>query len=236
MKNYIIKKIIKKNKFIHNSLIFIRDKARIIYNQKRRSRFFWDIKNGDKTLSIDYPLNENSIFVDVGAHLGNFSRDIYIKYNCTIYAIEPLKDNFDIMSKNLSIYPKIICINSALSNFDGETYISNLGASSSLFNRNEGGVSSKISVKSFSTFVKEESLDIIDLVKMNIEGSEYELLDEIIESGCINKIKHLQIQFHNFVNDAQIKRNTIRNKLKLTHNNNFNYPFIWERWDIKSDS
>ena len=216
-------------------MIFIRDKARIIYNQKRRSRFFWDLKKGDKTLSMDYPLDENSIFIDVGGHLGNFSHNIYKKYKCTIYAFEPLKNNFDKMAKNLSSFPKIICVNSALSNFDGETYISSLGASSSLFDRNEGGVSSKISVKSFSTFVKEENLEIIDLVKMNIEGSEYELLDEIIESGCINKIKYLQIQFHNFVNDAPRKRKDIRNKLKLTHINKFNYPYIWERWDIKSD-
>jgi len=104
-----------------------------------------------------------------------------------------------------------------------------------LFDRKEGGANTKIFVKAFSTFVREEDLEVIDLVKMNIEGSEYELLDEIIDSGCIGKIKHLQIQFHNFVEDAPRKRKEIRNKLKMTHVNKFNYPFIWERWDIKND-
>jgi FkbM family methyltransferase len=184
---------------------------------------------------MNYPLDKSSIFIDVGGHLGNFSYDIHKKYECSIYAFEPLKDNFDKMSKNLSMFPKIICINSALSNFDGETHISSLGASSSLFDRKEGGANTKISVKAFSTFVGEEGLEVIDLVKMNIEGSEYELLDEIIDSGCISKIKHLQIQFHNFVEDAPRKRKEIRTKLKMTHVNKFNYPFIWERWDIKND-
>ena len=69
---------------------------------------------------------------------------------------------------------------------------------------------------------------------MNIEGSEYELLEEIIESGNILKITHLQIQFHNFVENATEQRKNIRNKLKKTHTNIFNFPFIWERWDIKN--
>jgi len=126
------------------------------------------------------------------------------------------------MRNNLKNYPKIHCINSALSNYDGETYISNLGASSSLFNRKEGSLDKKISVVSFSTFVKEQNFETIDFVKMNIEGSEYELLEEIIESGNILKITHLQIQFHNFVENATEQRRNIRNKLKKTHVNIFN--------------
>ena len=69
-------------------------------------------------------------------------------------------------------------------------------------NCGKGSLDKKISVVSFSTFVKEQNFETIDFVKMNIEGSEYELLEEIIESGNILKITHLQIQFHNFVENA----------------------------------
>ena len=68
-------------------------------------------------------------------------------------------------------------------------------------------------------------------MKINIEGSEFELLDHMIDTGYISKVKHLQIQFHNFVNDSEVKRKTIRDKLKYSHKNIFNFPFIWERWD-----
>ena len=119
----------------------------------------------------------------------------------------------------------------ALSNFDGTTSISDLGASASLYDRSEGRTKNKVIVKSFKTFIDEEEIFEIDFMKINIEGSEFELLDHMIDTGYISKVKHLQIQFHNFVNDSEVRRKTIRDKLKYSHKNIFNFPFIWERWD-----
>lgn len=39
-------------------------------------------------------------------------------------------------------------------------------------------------------------IDDIGLMKINIEGGEYELLERMIELGIINKVKDIQIQFH----------------------------------------
>ena len=65
---------------------------------------------------------------------------------------------------------------------------------------------------------------------MNIEGSEYKLLNEIIDSGYIENINFLQIQFHSFVNDSKELRRLIREQLSKTHKCIFNYPFLWESW------
>lgn len=227
-----MKKFIKRNSFLYNFLISFRDKFRIIYNQKRRSRFLWNLRKGDSLLSFDYPLNQNSIFFDIGAHVGNFSTKMYEKFECNIYAFEPLDENFKILTQNLNNYKKIKCYQIALLNFDGYSNISSLGASASLFDRNEGSTNEEVIVKSFGTFIREENINFIDFVKMNIEGSEYDLLNDIIDSGNILKIQHLQIQFHNFVDDSEAKRKVIRNKLKKTHKNIYNFPFIWERWDL----
>ncbi len=227
-----MKKFIKSNSFLYNFLISFRDKLRIIYNQKRRSRFLWNLNKGDSLLSFDYPLNEKSIFFDIGAHIGNFSSKMYEKFECNIYAFEPLEENFKILKQNLNNHKKIKCYQIALLNFDGYSNISSLGASASLFDRNEGSTNKEVIVKSFGTFIREENLNFIDFVKMNIEGSEYDLLNDIIDSGNILKIQHLQIQFHNFVDDSEAKRKVIRNKLKKTHKNIYNFPFIWERWDL----
>ena len=43
---------------------------------------------------------------------------------------------------------------------------------------------------------------------MNIEGSEYRLLNDIINTGYINNVKHLQVQFHNFVDGSEKRRIT----------------------------
>ena len=73
----------------------------------------------------------------------------------------------------------------------------------------------------------------IDLMKINIEGSEYELLEHLIESGCIKKITDIQVQFHNFVPNAPEKRSELHKKLSRTHYMTYNYPWIWENWRLK---
>ena len=49
------------------------------------------------------------------------------------------------------------------------------------------------------------NIEYIDFLKLNIEGSEYELLENLISSNNLDKIKYLQIQFHENVNNAVIK-------------------------------
>ena len=88
-----MKKIIKKFPAFHKSLLNGREKLRILYNTKTRSRFLWYLKDGDNTLSLDYPLTEDSIIFDVGAYKGVFTSKINKKYKSKIYAFEPL-DNY----------------------------------------------------------------------------------------------------------------------------------------------
>ena len=228
-----IKNLIKNNLFLYNFLINFRDKLRIIYNQKRRSRFFWDLRRGDSILSLDYPLSKDSLFFDIGAHVGNFSIQMAEKYDCNIYAFEPLEENYNILKEQVKRFQKVKCFEVALSNYDGESYISNLGASASLFNRDEGDLDKKISVKSFSTFVKEKEIAFIDLVKMNIEGSEYEVLIDLLNSEKISLINHLQIQYHRNRVFYRFKRYLINKKLRKTHNLIWCYKYVWERWDLK---
>ena len=69
--------------------------------------------------------------------------------------------------------------------------------------------------------------DHVDLLKINIEGIEYEILPHIINSGYINKIKHLQIQFHDFVNNGDVLHTNITSELKKSHNLVFESMWNW---------
>lgn len=228
-----IKKSIKKNKRFYNFLSDTREKLRIIYNTKTRSRFLWMLVDGDNKLSLNYPLTKNSIVFDVGAYKGNFTKKVYDKFLCYVYAFEPIKESVEHLNMILGRYSKITIFDFGLSGREREEKISNIGAASSLFSRPEGELNETIQLKSFSNFIEENNIKQIDLLYMNIEGAEYELLNEIIDKGFINNISHIQIQFHNFVPNSKKERKNIRKKLKITHECRFNYPFIWERWDIK---
>jgi len=225
---------IKQNKWLYHFLLKIREKLRIIYNTKTRSRFFWLLRDGDNKASLNYPLNSDSIVFDIGAYQGNFTKKIYDEFRCKVYAFEPIQKEYLNLEKQFKEYKNDIRIyNFGLLDSDEEVYFSNIDGASSIFSRPEGELSIKVKLKSFNNFINENSIEKIDLLYMNIEGSEYRLLREIIDSGYINNIEFLQVQFHNFVDEAKLKRKHLRNELKKTHSNIFNYPFIWEAWRLK---
>ena len=70
-------------------------------------------------------------------------------------------------------------------------------------------------------------------IKLNIEGAEYELLEEIIDSEFQDKIDGFLIQFHYLSHTPIKRREKIINKLKETHEPVFYYPFVWEYWKKK---
>ena len=71
----------------------------------------------------------------------------------------------------------------------------------------------------------------VALMKMNIEGCEYQLLKHIIESDLIKNIKYLQVQFHLIDNvDTDSLYKEISDSLTKTHSLEWRYPFVWESW------
>jgi hypothetical protein len=82
-------------------------------------------------------------------------------------------------------------------------------------------------------FIKSEEIKNIDLIKINIEGGEYDLLDFILENNLQTQINNFQIQFHKMFDDCEIRRNNIREKLSETHTLTYDYTFVWENWEKK---
>jgi FkbM family methyltransferase len=232
MKN--IKVIIKKNIKIYDFLIKTRQTLRVFYNTKTRSRFLWTLRNGDEKISLNYPLDENAVIFDIGAYEGNFTKKIIEKYDCVVYAFEPLPEMYEYLKKKFIDNSKIKIFPFGLLDETKKANISSYDAGSSLFSRIEAAPKKQVELREFSKFVSDNNISNIDYVYMNIEGSEYKLLNHIIDTGNINKIQNLQIQFHNYLPNAKKERKKIRTNLKKTHICLFNYPFIWEGWQIKT--
>ena len=95
------------------------------------------------------------------------------------------------------------------------------------------GKSENISIKNFSTFLKQNDIKKIDLIKINIEGSEYDLLEFIIKNDLTGQIENIQVQFHNFVENAEARMKQIQNDLANTHTLTYQYNFVWENWKLK---
>jgi len=190
----------------------------------------WIKSKGDQTLRLNYNLTQNSLVIDAGGYKGEWSKSIFDRYGCNLIIFEPVSKYFDIINQKFIGEEKISVIKRGLSNEDKEIVIFDSEDSSSIFWGD--GESEKIQLEKFSSFISTHQIKEIDLIKINIEGGEYDLLEDILESGLANKIGNLQIQFHRFVEGCKEKRDLIRNELSKTHSLTYDYEFIWENWKL----
>ena len=70
-------------------------------------------------------------------------------------------------------------------------------------------------------------------MKINIEGAEYDLLEHLIDTGLISNIHNIQVQFHDFVSNAEQRMIMLQKELEKTHGLTYQYPFVWENWRVK---
>jgi FkbM family methyltransferase len=179
-------------------------------------------------------LNSESIVFDLGGYTGEWTSEIAARYCASIYVFEPVIFYAKLVKDRFAGNPKIKVFDFGLADKSQEVTIHVDKFSSSIFNKNDGSKpAEKIKLVSFGTFCQEHQVSKIDLVKINIEGAEYDLLAGIIQAGYISSIKGLLVQFHDFVPGAHQKRAELQDQLAQTHQKVFDYAFVWEYWQRK---
>ncbi|MDI1256468.1 MAG: FkbM family methyltransferase [Flavobacterium sp.] len=192
----------------------------------------WFAINGDQTLRLNYDLNKDSLVFDVGGYKGEFASDILCKYNANVYVFEPVKAFFHTIEEKFSHNPKVKAYHFGLGKEDCKLQISLSDNSSSVFLESQDTES--IQLVSADDFLKSNNVTQVDLIKINIEGGEYELLEALLDHGNISIFKNIQVQFHDFLfENAQERMNKIQDRLSETHELTYQYEFVWENWKLK---
>jgi FkbM family methyltransferase len=145
-------------------------------------------------------INENDVLVDVGANNGDYTEFFKHQLNGTgkIYSLELHPKTFLNLKNKFSNDLNVMCFNVAVSNEDGEcTYFSGKDS----FTHNIIGHDMDYKPNSSLGTIKSIRLDTllndeteIDLIKIDVEGAEYLVLEGI--SGIINKTKHILVECH----------------------------------------
>jgi len=207
--------------------------ARILHIYSLQSRAIpWYEIDGDQTLRLYYDLDDNSIVFDVGAYRGDWACQIFSMYGSNIYIFEPVKELADFARKRFLKNRKIIVCQFGLSDKTELKKISLEGNASSVFKNTDGNFEI-IQLKRAIDFMNENKINAIDLMKINIEGGEYDLLEHLIETGFVSKIGNIQVQFHDFIQDAESRMRNIQEGLGKTHYLTYQYEFVWENWKLK---
>lgn len=197
--------------------------------------FLWEARrwfkdDGDETLRLDYPLNQEAVVVDVGGYMGDFADAIHRQYGCKVFVFEPVEKYSAQCESRFKSNPEVTVINEALGGENGEFLIDLAGDASSLSTSVDATSKERVKMRQAGERFDELGIRNIDLMKINIEGGEYDLIQGLLDSGWMPHIRFLQIQFHNFIPNAIDKRSRIRSQLDQTHREDWNYEFVWESW------
>jgi FkbM family methyltransferase len=158
--------------------------------------------------------------LDCGANIGLSTLFFKLTYpGALVVAFEPDKKIFDFLSKNIIGFAssEIILVNKGVWKEDTVlTFFSEGADAGSVVNNNMGAISGsadQVEVTRLSNYIDRE----VDFLKLDIEGAEIEVIEEI--NNKLHLVKNLFIEYHSFKG----KRQELDKILKILSDNGFRY-------------
>jgi FkbM family methyltransferase len=144
-------------------------------------------------------LNRQPIAIDLGAHIGIFSLWFNTVYpDSSVYCFEPHPDNFQLLKKNVNQNRRLKHIHPfpyACGGKTGTKLFSTQPTTLSIVQPGQKGPKSRLPTLSLASIFKQNELEWCDLLKMDIEGAEYEVFYNTPIS-ILRKIDHLVMEYH----------------------------------------
>jgi len=179
-------------------------------------------------------LDASSVVIDVGAFRGIVAKDLFELYGCRIYAFEPSPQFYPDLEQRFTDNPKVTTLPYGLGATDATMSMQLLGLGSTVFGEADPEVpTADVEIRDVADVLDELGHAEIDYMKINIEGAEYDLLERLMATGWHHHVRYFLIQFHEWYGNAHLRRWRIRRRLRTTHEQVWNYPWIYELWCAK---
>lgn len=143
-------------------------------------------------------LNSNSIIYSLGVGEEiSFDLDLIARFGTNVYAFDPTPRSIEWVNRQ-NTPSEFIMHEYGVAGIDGQITLYSPGnpeyVSLSIVDKDSTEDSINIEVFRVPTIMKNLGHEKIDLMKINIEGGEYDIIDDIIESEI--EIKQLLVEFH----------------------------------------
>ena len=141
-------------------------------------------------------LNSDSVVVDAGAHRGEFGAQLVERFGCRCFLIEANPK----LASELKVPKGAVKVSAALAASDGTATFhphDNPESGSIIANRNSDAGTVSVEMVSLATLMKRFQLDRIDLLKLDIEGTEFDLIAQMPDA-VLRSIGQLTVEFHDF--------------------------------------
>ena len=150
----------------------------------------------------EYQFKDNAVFLDIGANIGsvslyvdNFNKVRDEDNKIKVYSVEPEPNNLLLLKENIKNNPteNITVINNAIWHEQKTVLITNKGGNSSIIDeRNDESV--EVLAITIQDFIDLYGIDEIDVVKIDIEGAEFDLMINT-PPETLAKIKYITLEF-----------------------------------------
>lgn len=156
-------------------------------------------------------LDETSTVVDLGMSDGDFARAMVSRFGCRVYGLEPEPSLF----AALPDIDRVVKEQAAASPKDGPValHMNATQCASTLFG--DADTSVIVAGTTLTSFLNRHSISTVDLLKIDIEGAEFDVLASTSDSDLL-RIRQLTIEFHDFLDSSLLPRVRITDR-RLRH-------------------
>lgn len=172
----------------------------------------------------EFKLDPTSVVIDAGCHKGCWTREITRRYDCWVIGYEPIPEFWRQAIENQT--EKVTIYQCGIGSSDHEAIFEVRGDSTTEYGAKEGVETCTATVVDVAHLKHMHP----SLIKINIEGGEYDLLNRMLWCGLAQVTPDILVQFHTNIELYEQRYENIAHQLSETHELTFKEMFIWECW------
>ena len=196
-------------------------------DENARSLLWWTLLRPDHLL-YQHTLRQQDLVYDVGGFRGDWTSKMISIHSCHYHIFEPHPEAFAKLMKRFTDRPEVKLHEFALGGANGFVSLSCAEEGSSIVS-DRGANSIKVELIDVCEHLRNEKHQVA-LMKLNIEGAEFDLLEALLWSDARVFVGDFLVQFHAGSPEAERRYQRIALKLRETHRCVWRYPFLWELW------
>ena len=165
----------------------------------------------------EFKINNNDTVIDIGGHIALFS--LYAAEKCKsgkIFTFEPVKENFNLLKENIeinnfkNIFPKNIAVSNNNSNIT--IFLNDDQSGHGMYKKTSKARNIK-SINLEEIFLENE-ITICNLLKIDAEGAEFEILENI-NKNMFENVENIIFEYHIFEKNSNYRLENIIKKLEM---------------------
>lgn len=174
-------------------------------------------------------IDEKSKVIVLGGYRGDSADYLVKKYNSFVDIYEPMQVYFNELKQRFNNNVKVRCFNSPLTADGRKIVLSENLDGTNIFGIIEDSQATGIQSRRASSVINEFETQV-DLIEINIEGAEYEVLEDILQNSE-QLPRTILLQTHTLNNESLILKAKLRTELEKNYFCLYRFDDVWERWE-----